>query len=488
MVKPSDSGLPGSIKHVGLIHPVEISSSDWMTVRELTDNRTQPGKSEDNSMDARILFPKSNVNGNLLWSKAEAASEVARISESLAKLRALGYWASAFPEGDGVSFSDKQCRSEVVMLDDFVALFAWLNISIGKSGNGNYELADLDQGSEILCTVIVPLSKLKIETSFELAGYSFVCGIDFDESPHERLGDFKSEYLEFKASLQYKDLLLVNSSHSHNNVVINKCLALAENAMDLIRHQFSTFIKPQFTPNPAGQLDDGFYSIEIIPEEETHLKPISLTGISRPFSVSNNWLGPEVEHHVGPGIAYLSLVLGGRDDELARSVKSTLRACRQSFYALGDESRFLNLVFTLDGLAEPNKKWTGWKHRTFISALISGGKPNKFRSTLKKFDMLYSEIRNKLVHEGADFFEISYDPGRAAEDVFQYIKDLIVLIEEKDFMKVADMHAHAVKLLNRDDFIAAYEAMIGEVNGLRGKVPETCSWVKELHRLEESGA
>lgn len=439
-------------------------------------------------MEARILFPRGQVNGNLLWNKAEAVPERSRISASLTKLSALGYWVSAFPEGDGVSFSDKRCRSEAVMLDDFVASFDWLSISIGKSGNGNYELADLDQGSEILCTVIVPLSKLKIETSFELSGYLFVCGVDLDESPHERVSDFKSEYLQFKASLRHKDLLLINSSYNHNSAVINKCLALAENAMDLIRHQFSTFIKPEFTPNPAGQLDDGFYSIEIIPQEETHLKPISLTGISRPFSVSNNWLGPEVEYNIGPGIAYLTQILGGRDDELAKSVKSTLRACRQSFYALGDESRFLNLVFTLDGLVAPDKKWQGWKHRTFISALVSGGKLDKFRTILKKFDMLYSEIRNKLVHGGADFFELSYDPGMAAEDIFQCIKDLIVLIEEKDFKKVADLHVHAVKLLNRADFIAAYKAVITEVNESRGKSPESCSWVSELHRLEGSGA
>lgn len=438
-------------------------------------------------MDARILFPRENVNGNLLWNKAEAVSEQSRISASLTKLRALGYWASAFPEGDGVTFSDKSCRSESVTLGDFVVAFDWLKISTGKSGNGNFELAELDTGSEILCTVIVPLSRLKIETSFELAGYSFICGIAFDEAPHNRLGDFNSEYIEFKALLQYKDLLLVNSSHSHNNVVINKCLALAENAMDLIRHQFSTFIKPEFTPNPAGQLDDGFYSIEILPEERTHLKPISITGISKPFSVSNNWLGPEVEKHVGPGMAYLGEVLGGRSDELAKSVKSALRACRQSFYALGDESRFLNLVFTLDGLAAPNKKWIGWKHRTFISALTSGDKSEKFKRTLENFDKLYSEVRNKLVHGGADFYELPCDPVKAAEDIFQCIKDLIVLIEDMGFKTTAELHEYAIRILNRDDFAATYKAVISEVNGLRGKAPENCSWVSELQRLEGSG-
>ncbi|MEY4506348.1 MAG: hypothetical protein RL297_926 [Pseudomonadota bacterium] len=438
-------------------------------------------------MDAKILFPRTNVHGNILWSKAAAVSEQSRISGSLTKLRALGYWASPFPEGGGVAFSDTSCRSESVMLDDFVVAFDWLNISIGKSGNGNFELANLEADSKVLCTVIVPLTKIKIETTFEVSGYRFVCRIDFDDKPHERLSDFEGEYLEFKVSLLYQDLLLINSSHYHNNILINKCLALAENAMDLIRHQFSNFIKSEFTPNPAGQLEDGFYSIEIIPEEGIHLKPISLTGISRPFSVSNNWLGPEVEESTRPGTTYLAEVLGGRSDELAKSVKSALRACRQSFYSLGDESRFLNLVFTLDGLVAPEKKWREWKHRTFMSALISGGKLSVFRQTLVNYDKLYSEVRNKLVHGGADFYELPCDSAQATEDIFQYIKDLIVLVESMDFKTTAELHEYAIKTLNRDDFVAAYEAVISEVNGLRGKTRENCSWVSELRRLEGLG-
>lgn len=438
-------------------------------------------------MDAKILFPRANFHGNLLWNKAEAVSEQSRISGSLTKLRALGYWASPFPEGDGVTFSDKSGRSESVMLNDFTAAFDWLNISIGKSGSANFELAELEADSKISCTVIVPLTKIKIEASFEVADYKFVCRIDFDDTPQERLGNFESEYLEFKASLPYQDLLRINSSHSHNDIVINKCLALAENAMDWVRHHYSNFTRPHFTPNPAGQLEDGFYSIEIIPEGRTHLKPISLTGISKPFSVSNNWLGPEVEESTRPGSFYLAEILGGRDDELAKSVKSALRSCRQSFYSLGDESRFLNLVFTLDGLVAPDKKWIGWKHRTFLSALISGGKLSAFRNTLVNYDKLYSEVRNKLVHGGADFYELPCNPAQAAEDIFQYIKNLIVLVEEMDFKTTAELHQYAIKVLNKADFAAVWKAVISEVNASKGKAPESCSWVNELRRLEGSG-
>lgn len=343
----------------------------------------------------------------------------------------------------------------------------------------------MESDREILCTVIVPLYKLKIETTFQISKYLFVCASEFDEAPQNRLGDFDGEYLEFKASLLYQDLLKANSSHIHNSVVINKCLALAENAMDIIRYQFSTFLKPEFTPNPAGQQADGFYAIEIIPEELTHLKPISLTGISKPISFSNNWLGPEVEYCIDQGVSYLVEVLNGRNDELALSVKSALRSCRQSFYALGDESRFLNLVFTLDGLAAPDKKWVGWKQRTYVAALVSGDDLDKFKRVLKNYDHLYNDIRNKLVHGGADFYELPSNPAQASEDIFLCIKDLIGLIELNDFKKSADLHNYAIRRLNDPNFVVAYNEVISDVSAATRRSSQNCSWVNDLQKLTD---
>lgn len=435
-------------------------------------------------MEAKIMLPVGNVNGNLLWNKAKSLSKQESIKQSLLKLQAMGYWASCFPEGDGVTFTHENPKSDGEVIADFIDVFDWLTISKATK-SGNLELADLEPDREILCTVIVPLDKLKIETTFQLAQYRFVCASDFDETPQDRLGGFEEGYLEFKASLLHQDLLKANSSYDHNNVVINKCLALAENAMDIIRYQFSTFLKPEFTPNPAGQQADGFYAIEIIPEERTHLKPISLTGISRPISFSNNWLGPDVEFSIDQGDHYLMDVLDGRNDELALSVKTALRSCRQSFYALGDESRFLNLVFTLDGLATPDKKWTSWKQRTYISALISGGDLNKFKRVLKNYDQLYNDVRNKLVHGGADFYELPSNPAQASEDIFLYIKDLIGLIELNDFKKSEDLKNYAIRLLNDPNFVAAYNVVISEVSATTGRSSQNCSWVNELQKITD---
>ena len=425
-------------------------------------------------MKAHIIIPNGHYTGNLLWNKEEVLPRGHLLDQSLIRIRSMHYWASAYPEGDGVTFTDAMNRSAVEILRDFSDCFSWLDIAVGKTKNSNFELAELEPSSEMLCTVIVPLSKLKIEESFAFGDYRFVCNKEFDPSPDERLGDFDCEYVEFQTHLLYQDLLRINSSLDHNDQVINKCLALAENAMDLIRYQFSSFVKPCFTPNPAGQLVDGFYSIEIIPEVRTHLKPISLSGISRPISVSNNWLGPEIQELISPGFYYLIEILEGRKDEIALSVKSGLRACRQSFYALGDESKFLNLVFALDGLVAPGN-WKGWKHRTYIAALLSGGDSSKFKSRLKRYDELY-EIRNQLVHGGADFYEINCNPATACQDIFSYITDLVILIELHDFKNTSDLQHCATHLLKQGNYLSAYSEVINEVSILRGRNPQIPVW------------
>jgi hypothetical protein len=56
-------------------------------------------------MKARFLPPRENYSGNLLWNKEDFSNKESEISKSLHKLREIGYWASAFPEGDGVTFN-----------------------------------------------------------------------------------------------------------------------------------------------------------------------------------------------------------------------------------------------------------------------------------------------------------------------------------------------------------------------------------------------
>ncbi len=419
--------------------------------------------------------------GNLLWRKAELAGNENLLEQSIEMIRSQNYWASCFPEGDGVTFKDENSdRSATQMLADFQASFPWLAISLGATGSSNFELAALESEAEapqtLTCTVIVPVLKLHFESSYDLGPFRLVCARDFDSEPHERLGDWAGSYLEFDIELPYTDLLRLNRHVTDNDVVIMQCLAMAEHALDLIRFGVSSFKYPEFTPDPAGQLESGMYAVEIIPLGNTHLKPINLTGISRPMSVSNNWLGPDIGDLIFEGRGYLEEVLLGRSDDLALIVKNALRFVRQAFYSLGDESKFLTLVFALDGLAHPDKAWTWMKHHAYIAALTSGGDADKFKVDLKRYEELYTLVRNSLVHNGKDFYELPDDPLQCCEDLLNYLRRVVALIGDMDLNTVTELKAQAIVWLNSSAYAIQIANDVERLNIRDGKNRPTPTW------------
>ncbi len=432
-------------------------------------------------MEARLLPPRENYLGNLVWRKETFIEKPTEISISLENIRALGYWASAFPEGDGVAFKyeGETCsKNNIEILADFRVCFAWICIELASSADSNSELAKLEtEDIELNCIVIVPIEKIFIQETLIVGKYIFFCDLQFDPKPWERLSEHKGAYIQFNCQLAYPDLLKLNQTIDHNDYVIGKCLSLAEHALDLVRYSHSSFMVKELTPNPAGQREDGFYDVEIIPLGQTHLKPLRLSGISRPLSVSNNWLGPQVDSFYCPGIQYLSAIYDNTiQNELSASVIGALRSCRQSFYSIGEESQFLNLIFTLDGLANIEKSWMGWKHRTYIAALVCSSSLTSFKKILEDYDSLYVDVRNKLVHEGKDFYEITANSGSASEKIFTYIKNIVELIEKNHFTTKSEMTTHTVNLLKQEQYRLASKEVIDRVCAARGKAPQYPSW------------
>lgn len=81
-------------------------------------------------MKAIFKPQRGNYYGNLLWDAAEAAKKANEIRVSLEMIRTLGYFASPFPEGDGISFSDEsKSKKDIDILGDFRSCFDWLDIS-----------------------------------------------------------------------------------------------------------------------------------------------------------------------------------------------------------------------------------------------------------------------------------------------------------------------------------------------------------------------
>ncbi len=84
-----------------------------------------------NKILATLRPPSHQYNGNLLWNVSAIDNHRNSINTSITQLRKLDYWASEFPEGDGITFtiSDKKKTSDEI-LADFRSCFGWLHISI----------------------------------------------------------------------------------------------------------------------------------------------------------------------------------------------------------------------------------------------------------------------------------------------------------------------------------------------------------------------
>jgi len=424
-------------------------------------------------MEAFLLPPYDNYSGNLLWSPFQSEERTADIEVSLGKIVNMDYWASPFPEGDGVTFKPKTKKSEDEITSDFKKCFEWLDIMKTSHKEAIDSLALIDAEILIDCIITVPLQQIRIETSCQIAdNYKYLANEINDTTTVPRIADFNSEQIEFNLKIKFGDLLKLNSSSlDHDDYVINLCLDQAERGMDLIRLRYSSFDRPEFTPNPAGQLKSGFYEVQITPNTSKRLpiKPKVYGGLSKPLSASNNWLGPEVSDHFNLNDYKLSeILLGNEVHELGYLLIGSLRNCRQAFYTIGDESKFLSLIFSIDGLGAPDQDWSGWKHRTYITALACCNNPSKFIDTLESYDYLYTDIRNKLVHNGKSFYELGEGNGNSScEKLWTIYKDIVSLILNKNFTTIAELHQYAELTLKQPSFISAITTVVNKVDSTR---------------------
>ncbi len=82
-----------------------------------------------------VLFPPHHeYTGNLLWNASNVIGKESEIGDSINQLRNMGYWASAFPEGDGVTFTENSGKKRTDELaQDVETSFEWLSIFVDLS-------------------------------------------------------------------------------------------------------------------------------------------------------------------------------------------------------------------------------------------------------------------------------------------------------------------------------------------------------------------
>lgn len=116
---------------------------------------------------AAIAHPLGNILGNLLWSGTLPQAAEAALPDALAAIRARGYFASPFPEGDGVAFNRNTgiAYDPEVALADFMASFPFLDImTLGRNQTLSDLSATLAEGRTISCRYLAPVDGLWLET------------------------------------------------------------------------------------------------------------------------------------------------------------------------------------------------------------------------------------------------------------------------------------------------------------------------------------
>ena len=104
--------------------------------------------------------------GNLLWLGVLPAEQREALPAAISAISAQGYWASPFPEGDGVTF--KRYRGTPydpdAALTDFQAAFAFLYVEALDPGERQAcALARLAGDRKITCTCLVPVEGLRLQ-------------------------------------------------------------------------------------------------------------------------------------------------------------------------------------------------------------------------------------------------------------------------------------------------------------------------------------
>lgn len=400
------------------------------------------------NIGAVLIHPSGDYMGNLLWPGVLPQEHREALPVAIAAISAQGYWASPFPEGDGVTFKRYDTPYDPdAAFADFRAAFGFLDLDILDPGEGRARaLARLAGDRTINCTCLVPVEGLRLEAPFELGETRFhapvdgaenrlvdhawrelceVPGADVDPSwaPDTRARGttelLAHPLIERKIEVPLAVFYGADASFDSQSALLRLVMEDADHALDPVRFDLCHYRRLQYLPAKAGWISETALAY-VIPEGRA-LKARYLQGKPYVLRVSNTWLGLEVE---GGGLSWApplaDLVVDNRaGDEIALALKAALRALSRAFYLVELEASFLHLVYAIDALCEPDALHGG-RHRLWISAFGSGGDAARFATLLAEFDRRYG-VRNRIVHEGATFASL----GLVGEEQCQFMLELL---------------------------------------------------------------
>ncbi|MBM7405077.1 MULTISPECIES: hypothetical protein [Sphingomonas] len=141
---------------------------------------------------AVLSHPSGDYMGNLLWPGVLPADQREALPAAIAAISAQGYWASPFPEGDGVAFQryDETPYDPDAALADFQAAFGFLKLDVLDPDEGQGRaLARLAGDRSISCICLVPVEGLRLEAPFDLGETRFHAPVDGTEIVADHVAD-----------------------------------------------------------------------------------------------------------------------------------------------------------------------------------------------------------------------------------------------------------------------------------------------------------
>lgn len=439
------------------------------------------------ALKAVFLHPSDDVAGNLRWPGALPPSAVTDLPAALMAIRTRGYWASAFPEGDGITFrrEDGGAYDSDAARADFSACFPFLEIvPLGPDDSLFDLLAQISDTATWSCDYLAPIEGMQLDEHLTIGGTSLHPPVDGDGvrlSDHRwnRLCDFPgadgdptwaptdrssgtTELLAYpliERKIEVPLALLYGAKASVRGAerLLRFLLEDADHALDPVRYSLCHYGKLQYLPAKPGRLGD----MALV-----YLKP---TGrlfdewlvAAKPYAlrVSNNWLGMQVD---SSAIGTMTMMLADfvdnvRADEIALDIKSALRALNKAFYLVDLEAAFLHLVYAIDALCQPGDL-KGDRQRVWITAFASGARDDRFDALIGPYGDHY-DFRNKLVHEGLSFAAM----GVKGEDACQFMLHMLSLcigtFIDQGFANRHDAAVFAFELLGTQSIEAAITRM-----------------------------
>jgi len=445
------------------------------------------------SRRAVLKHQNGHASANLIWGTPLHADLAARVPDGCHALRALGYFASPFPEGDGVAFSHPEYSPGSALIH-VRAHFSWLDIT-----DRQLPRHDLYGDEVVQCKALVPVERLHLTVSIDAKPYRFIPAIGQDESgiPHPwhdylsgadadsiysaretakrsgQLGILRDDFLltypivEISIDISYRELFAAEEYADGASPLLRRCSEYADRGVDLLRLEQCSYQQLERLPGIAGQLLDGFHAAYVVPSTGP-FKPKLYCHLATAFQVSPNWLGLDVDREVNDSTITLApIVHGPARDEMSQRVRGAIRAVGQAFYILTPEARFLSLVFALDGLCDPKKTWTGLAHHSYIAAVGSDGDSARFEKWLLIFDAAYANIRNPIVHCGRSFIELGADPAEVSDQMTFLIGSCVDAIVRHTINTLYDLHAHVLLTLNEPSFQVILKNFLDRENASR---------------------